>query len=147
MKKVSLFLSLFVLLGIGKASAGYLNVINMIPCQFTFYSGIGTITDPVTSIVYDFSFGPQLINPGSNNFANPTLLAGFSTLAPASAQALGCVQITKVTGPGGVAFPIGKTSPYTMYTSSNSPTCNGGNNYTMSWNTASNNCDAVILIF
>ncbi|PSK90758.1 hypothetical protein [Taibaiella chishuiensis] len=145
MKKISLFFALFLVLGLGKSFAGYLNVINMTNCPFQFYSGIGSIVSGSTT--YQFTFGTVNINPGSNFFANPTLLTGFATNAPASAQASGCVEITKVNGPGGAAFPIGKMAPYTTYASTNNPTCNAGNNYTMTWNTGSNNCDAVILIF
>ena len=140
MKKISLFFALFLVLGLGKSFAGYLNIINMTPCSFQFYSGIGSITN--SSGTFQFTFGPGNIPPGTTSYPNVTMLPGFS---PAGLSGTGCAEITKVNGPGGAAFPIGKMAPYTAYTSSNNPACYGGSNYTMTWNTGSNNCDAEIL--
>lgn len=145
MKKTSLLFALLVGMGMGKAFAGVFNMVNLTGCSFTITTGFGDITDPVTGTVYPFTFGPMTLVPGSNNFANPTLLPGFSTAAPASLQASGCVNHTRMMGPGPVSFVFG--AAYPSYTSTNNPGCYGGNNYTMSWNTGSNGCDVVNVIF
>lgn len=144
MKKISLLLALFVCLGLGKTFAGSFNIINMTGCTFTITTGFGSITGP-SSTVYPFSFGPVTINPGPNPFANPTLLPGFTSPAPAGLQASGCVNHTRMMGPGGVSFPLG--AAYPSYTSTNNPACYNGNNYVMNWTTGSNGCDVVSLIF
>lgn len=148
MKKTSIFLALFLLAGLGKSFAGYLKIINMTPCSFQFYSGYGTVTDPSTTppTVYGFSFGPMTVGSMATvNYANPTLIPGYSGPA-APLGATGCAEVVKVNGPG-TGFPIGKTPPINSYSSTNNPSCNGGNNYTMGWNPSSSGCDAVILIF
>ncbi len=147
MKKTSLLLGLLAMTVFGKAFAGSLNVFNMTPCDFEFYSGIGTITDP-SGATYQFSFGPMNITPGPHCYPDVTQLPNFVSYAPGgSTQGTVCVDLTKVLAPGNVAFAIGKMVPITTFNSNNNPACNNGNNYGMFWNTASNNCDAVVLIF
>lgn len=145
MKKISLLLALFLVIGLGKSFAGYTNIMNLTGCPFQFYSGYGTIVSGTTT--YGFSFGPINVSAyGTNNYATPDAIPGFNCGAPQNLWSTGCAEITKVLGPNNEAFPIGKP-PYTFYSSTNTPTCNGGNAYTMTWNSGSNNCDAVILIF
>ncbi len=146
-----MFLALFLLAGLGKTFAGYLQFINLTGCSFDFYGGYGTISDPSTTppTIYGFNFGPMTLGPGTTMYTNPTMIPGFAGGGPASLWATGCAEVIKVIGPGSVTFPIGKTAPITTFTSSNNPPCYTGpsGNYTMNWNTGSNNCDAVILIF
>lgn len=144
MRKISLFFALFILLGLSKSFAGSLNFINLTPCSFDFYSGVGSITN--SSGTFSFSFGPFTINPGNTPYPSVTSLPGFNSYGVPATGAV-CAEITKVIGPGSASFPIGKVAPYNNYTSTNNPTCNSGNNYTMTWNIGSNGCDAVILIF
>ncbi len=149
MKKISVFLALFLLAGLSKTFAGYLQVVNITNCNFELYSGSGTITDPSTTppTNYLFAFNGVHIPPGTTMFANPTQLTGFSSNAPTALWSSGCVVSTKANGPSSSAFFISKTAPNTMYSSTVTPSCNGGNIYTVSWNTGSNGCDAVILIW
>ncbi len=144
MKKATLLLLFLLCAGISKTFAGYLNIINMTPCSYTLTSGFGRITDPVTGVVYPFTFGPVTINPGPNNFSNVTLLPGFSTTAPAVLQASGCVYHNRLLGPGFQDFMLGYQN--SSFTSTNNPPCNNGINYMATWNLSGNGCDAVILI-
>lgn len=151
MKKTSLFLALFASAVLGKTYAGSFKVINMTPCDFELYSGIGSQLDP-SGASYQFTFGPINVTAnGQVTYNDLSTMPNFSTYAPNGVQqgSVLCAELTKVNGPGPgyAAFPIGKMTPYTSYTSTNNPTCNGGNNYNMFWNIGSNNCDAVILIF
>ena len=145
MKKTSLWFALIACMGLGKTFAGVFNIVNVTGCSFTITTGFGSITDPVSGTVYPFTFGPLTIVPGPNNYANPALLPGLSTAAPASLLASGCVNHTRMMGPGPVSFVFG--AAYPSYTSTNNPSCYSGNNYTMNWNTGSNGCDVVSLIF
>ena len=145
MKKISLLFALLTCMSIGKTFAGYFRIMNLTGCSFEFYSGLGTVTDPVTGTLYGFQFGPITANTGTTDFANPSLLPGLYTNAPANLLASGCVDGIKVYAPGGVAFHLVNTSPYNSYPSTNNPACNGGNNYMASWN--ANGCDVIIYIF
>ncbi|PSK88168.1 hypothetical protein [Taibaiella chishuiensis] len=149
MKKISLLLGLFLCLGFSKVFAGSFTIMNATPCPFEFYSGVGTIVDPATGATYYFSFGP-ILNPGStsNPFANPSLLPGFSSNAPASVQASGCVTAIKAIGPGATSIYLTNSTPFTSFTSTNNPACNtNSNNYIASWNVGGNSCDVVVFIF
>ncbi len=149
MKKNSLLLALLLCFGLNKAFAGTFTIMNLIPCPFEFYSGTGTIVDPATRATYYFSFGP-ILNPGSstNFFANPSMLPGFSTNAPASVQANGCITAIKAIGPGATSIYLTNTIPFNSFYSTNNPACNlNSNNYNATWSTGGNGCDVVVLIF
>ncbi len=145
MKKIFVALALLLSVGITKTFAGYLNIINMTPCTLSITGGLGRITDPNTGNIYGFNFGPVTLPPGSTNFANVSLLPGFTTSAPTAVQNLGCVYHVRMQGPGPIDFFIGVAQ--SSFTVTNSPACNGGNSYMATWNLSGNGCDAVILIF
>ncbi|PSK93311.1 hypothetical protein [Taibaiella chishuiensis] len=147
MKKILSVLALLLSTGIANTFAGTFNIMNITPCPFQSPGGRGVITDPATGTPYVFSFGPMTINAGSNAFANPTLLPGFSTTAPAGLQTSGCVTSVYLVGPAMPSIFMTNTAPSNTYTSTNNPACNGGNNYTINWNTGGNNCDVVLFIF
>lgn len=152
MKKISLLLVLFLCTVIGSGFAGSATISNTTPCTFYISLGGGTITNPVTGTVYNFTFGPMLVNPGTAVFANPTLLPGFSTTAPANLQASGCVAAVRIsrpeipeTYPGSSAIIISNVMP--SYTSTFGPACNSGNNYTMAASIGMNGCDVTLSIY
>ncbi|WP_106524286.1 hypothetical protein [Taibaiella chishuiensis] len=154
MKKISLLSLLFLLVTIGKTFAGSFTILNLIPCSFQVYTGTGTITDPATGTAYPFTFGPMTIAPGNSSFANPALLPGFSSSAPAGLQTAGCASAIAGRGPSGIDptpvsanFALTNTVPYNVFTSTNAPTCNSGVNYQMSWNAGASGCDVILLIF
>ncbi|PSK93310.1 hypothetical protein [Taibaiella chishuiensis] len=144
MKKITLILTLLLYAGLSNSFAGSLAIHNMTPCTFTLTGGLGTITDGSTGMVYGFNFGPVTLPPGPTNFSNVSLLPGFNTIAPPATQSSGCVYHTRMIGPGPVDFFVNQQTPFM---STNNPSCNGGNNYVMSWNLSGNGCDVAILIF
>ena len=145
MKRTSLILGLLIVLGLGKSFAGSINFINLTACSFNFPIGDGVITN--SSGTFTFIFGPFTINPGNTSYASVTSLPGFNSFGVAATGSV-CAEMSKVVGPGMIAsFAIGRPVQYNTYTSDNNPACNGGNNYTMTWNIGSNGCDAVILVF
>ncbi len=147
MKKISLIFMLLVPMGISKTFAGSLNIINLTPCTFEFYTGKGHIVDAGTGALLDvFSFGPITAGPGTNSFPNPTLLPGFSSNAPANLQPSGCVVAIKATGPGGTFIYLDAAASNSTFNSTNNPACNNGGNYVITWNTGGNGCDVGILI-
>lgn len=150
MKKFSLLLVFFLYAGMDAAFAGYLNTFNLSTCSFYIHSGAGSIEDPVTGTVYNFTFGPMTVSPGANVYSDPTLLPGFSSAAPANLQASGCVISVRLSPPEvSEPFPgsvvISTTPPFNTYTSTNTPACNSGVNYAITLNTG-NGCDVVLLI-
>ncbi len=146
MKKISLLFLLFLCVTIGKTFAGSFTIMNLTPCTFEFYSGLGHIVDPVTGATYYFGFDPITANTGTNTYQNPTLLPGFNTNAPANLQASGCVEAIKVIGPAGTSIFLTGTAPFNSFISTNNPACNNGNNYAITWTTGGNGCDVAILI-
>ncbi|PSK90756.1 hypothetical protein [Taibaiella chishuiensis] len=150
MKKTSLCLALFLLAACSSTFAGFLNIVNLTPCTFEFYSGYGSIPNPASpGTPYTFGFNGIIVPQGTSYYADPSYLPQLSTDAPQNLWSTGCVVSSKVLGPGPGynAFFISKNAPNTFFVSTNTPTCNGGNNFTMNWNQSGNNCDAVILIF
>ncbi|PSK93312.1 hypothetical protein [Taibaiella chishuiensis] len=144
MKKISLLIAFLFCMGISKSFAGSFTILNITPCSFQFYSGIGTITDPATGALYGFNFGPFTANQGTTSFASPNLYPGIQSNAQDILLPYGCVEGIKVIAPGGIAFHMTASTPYNQFNSPNAPACNNGNTYSMFWN--ANGCDVVILI-
>ncbi len=152
MKKISTLLTLLLCMSMPAAFAGSFTLYNFTGCTFQLYNSLGSITDPATGTVYPFSFGPMTFAPGTVTYPNPTTLPGFTTAAPPALRASGCINGLRMarpempeTYPGSSAVLL--TNAITAYSSTNSPACNGGNNYTITWSTGANGCDIIILIF
>ncbi len=145
MKKISLLLALIVCMGVSKSFAGYLRIMNLTAgCTFQFYSGSGTVIDPATGTTYGFMFEPITSNPGTLDYANPSLLPITYTNAPAGLLPSGCVNAIKVIGPAGTGFHLTSAPPPVLQFNGPNVACNNGNPYTMFWN--ANGCDVIILI-
>jgi hypothetical protein len=143
--KKTLMLILFAVSGFLKIHAASITFINLTPCTFTFYSGVGTIPNQANpGQPYYFTFGNEIIGPGTTAYASPNMLPGFSTSAPPSLYSTGTYQVTKAIGPSGESFPIG-IAPYALFISTTPPACNNSSNYTVSWNVNSSG-NVVVLI-